>query len=1345
MTEQASPERAIFESAIDKCSPAARAAFLDKACAGRQRLRAEVDALLAAHDRLTGAPPAGQAPPLVITVAESSAEGPNTVIGPYKLLAQIGEGGMGLVFVAEQQHPVRRRVALKVIKPGMDTRQVVARFEAERQALALMDHPNIAQVYDGGKTASGRPYFVMELVKGVPITVYCDQNQVAVRERLELFMHVCQAVQHAHQKGIIHRDLKPSNVLVLSQDGTPVVKVIDFGVAKAIGQQLTDKTIYTHFSQLIGTPLYMSPEQAGQSGLDVDTRSDIYSLGVLLYELLTGTTPFDQERLKTLGLDEICRILREEEPPKPSTRISTLGRAEATVSANRRSDPKRLCQLVRGELDWIVMKALEKDRNRRYDTASALAADVQRYLAEEPVAAGPPGVGYRLRKFLRRYKGPVLAASLLVLALVGGIVGTSVGLVQARQAVAAERVAKGLAENRLRQYYAADITQAHEDLLKGQVLRMHTRLARQLPLAEGPDPRGYEWYLLRELCRGELATLRDPAGPVWGLAIDRHGRWLASAAGKVVQVRDLATGEVRARLEGHRQPVWSLAFSPDGRHLVSAGREFAADGPVASEIKVWDVSSGRAVATRERHTGAVECLAFSPDGRHLAGAGRSRERDGKSPAGEMVLWDPTGRVVGTVKDGKALMSVAFSPDGRRLASAGEDGVIKVWDVADTRAPLLELGGHSGPVFRVVFDRDGKRLASASWDWTARVWDATKERPPLAVLRGHQGAVHDVAFDPAGRRLATASDDRTVKVWDVEGAEPKAFTLLGHAAAVRRVAFSPDGWRLASAGADQTIKIWDAAVPARPLTLQGGRHLVRAVAFRPDGRTVATSGYDRTVRLWDVSLGLPVLLLRGHTAPVASLAFHPGGRLLASAGDDGTVRVWDTTGREQALVLAGHGQAVTGVAFGPGGRLLASSSRDGTVKVWNPVTGDELCKLCGHTGPVCGVAFSPDGRLASAGEDRTVRVWDAERGTALLTLSEHGGAVRGVAFSPDGRLLASAGEDHMVWIRDAATGANAVRLCGHAKPVLAVAFGWGGERLASASADRTVKVWDTNTGQPLLTLTDHEGRVSGVAFSPDGWQLASASFDYTVKVWDARPPTAADGVRRQALSLVRRLFGKSLTPAEVRTSLGADRTISEPVRQCALDLVAPFACGVVRREADCLIQGLTCQCLPKPDLLEGIRTAPGVPAAVRAEALTQAESYVEYPQMQHDASRGMVRWPGKECAAYALALRQAEVACRLCPHRKEYLVTLGMARYRLGDFRKALETLQQARRLHTGAGEALPPALLGFLAMAQQQLGKCEAGVTLGQLRDAMRIPCWASQAEAQGFLREAEAASGTPE
>jgi serine/threonine protein kinase len=363
-------------------------------------------------------------------------ERPGTVIGPYKLMEQIGEGGMGLVFVAEQVQPVRRKVALKVIKPGMDTRDVIARFEQERQALALMDHPNIAKVLDAGATDTGRPYFVMELVRGVPITEYCDTNQLTPKERLGLFVSVCHAVQHAHQKGVVHRDLKPSNVLVTLHDGTPVVKVIDFGVAKAVGQHLTEKTIYTRFAQMIGTPLYMSPEQAEMSGLDIDTRSDVYSLGVLLYELLTGTTPFDRQRILKAAFDEVRRIIREEDPPKPSTRLSTLGATLPAVSAKRRTEPRKLSALVKGDLDWIVMKALEKDRTRRYETANGLARDVQRYLADEPVEACPPSASYRLRKFARRYK-TLLATAAAFLALLA--VGTAVSTWQAVRATTAER------------------------------------------------------------------------------------------------------------------------------------------------------------------------------------------------------------------------------------------------------------------------------------------------------------------------------------------------------------------------------------------------------------------------------------------------------------------------------------------------------------------------------------------------------------------------------------------------------------------------------------------------------------------------------------------------------------------------------------------------------------------------------------------------------------------------------------------------------------------------------------------------------------------------------------------
>jgi serine/threonine protein kinase/tetratricopeptide (TPR) repeat protein len=513
------PEQSIFIEALEKYAPAELAAYLDQACAGDSELRKRVERLL---QRYQGAGSFLESPPPGLDVSQLEppiSEGPGSIIGPYKLLEQIGEGGMGVVFMAEQTHPVQRKVALKIVKPGMDTKQVIARFEAERQALALMDHPNIARVLDAGTTGeesgrqyavgsrqpsesrqesaesdssppaayrrppassappptaycqpptpsappptayrlppttAGRPYFVMELVRGVPLTEFCDQHKLTIRERLELFINVCQAVQHAHQKGIIHRDLKPTNVLVTLHDTKPVVKVIDFGVAKATGQKLTEKTLFTGLTQMIGTPLYMSPEQAEMSGLDVDTRSDIYSLGVLLYELLTGTTPFDSQRLKRAAFDEMRRIIRKEEPPRPSTRISSLsrsapkpplppgeGRGEGessesaevmetanlttTIADRRRIDPRHLSRLFQGELDWIVMKCLEKDRNRRYETASALADDVERYLCDGPVQACPPSRRYLVRKLIRRHKALAtgIIFALLFVFVVGGVV-----------------------------------------------------------------------------------------------------------------------------------------------------------------------------------------------------------------------------------------------------------------------------------------------------------------------------------------------------------------------------------------------------------------------------------------------------------------------------------------------------------------------------------------------------------------------------------------------------------------------------------------------------------------------------------------------------------------------------------------------------------------------------------------------------------------------------------------------------------------------------------------------------------------------------------------------------------
>jgi serine/threonine protein kinase len=419
------------DDALEKKTKKERSAYLDSACGDDSKLRASVEGLLQAHDKAGDFLESPILGPDVTLDTSPLTEGPGTVIGNYKLLEQIGEGGMAVVYMAEQEKPLRRRVALKIIKLGMDTKQVIARFEAERQALAVMDHPNIAKVFDAGATETGRPYFVMELVKGVSITDYCDKNKLNTKERLDLFISVCNAVQHAHQKGIIHRDIKPSNVMVTLRDGKPVPKVIDFGISKATSQKLTEKTLFTRYAQMIGTPAYMSPEQAEFSEMDIDTRTDIYSLGVLLYELLTGATPFSEEQLREAGYLEMQRIIREEEPAKPSTKLSTLGDTLTDVAEHRKASPDSLQKLVRGDLDWIVMKSLEKDRTRRYDTAVELSADITRHLNSEPVQAAAPSPLYKAHKFIRRHRIGVMAGLLVAATLLIGVIGTTIGLIEA--------------------------------------------------------------------------------------------------------------------------------------------------------------------------------------------------------------------------------------------------------------------------------------------------------------------------------------------------------------------------------------------------------------------------------------------------------------------------------------------------------------------------------------------------------------------------------------------------------------------------------------------------------------------------------------------------------------------------------------------------------------------------------------------------------------------------------------------------------------------------------------------------------------------------------------------------
>jgi tetratricopeptide (TPR) repeat protein/serine/threonine protein kinase len=523
----------IFLAAVERHRPEDWQAYLDQACGADDELRHQVGLLLQAHQEAGSVPRAAVDEPDQTGANQAQTERPGTVIGPYKLIEPIGEGGMGTVWMAQQTEPVKRVVALKLIRAGMDSKQVITRFEAERQALALMDHPNIAKVLDARATSAGRPYFVMDLVKGVPITQYCDQNRLTPRQRLELFIPVCQAIQHAHQKGVIHRDLKPSNVLVALADGKPVPKIIDFGVAKAAGQSLTDKTLVTGFGNIVGTLEYMSPEQAEINQLDIDTRSDIYSLGVLLYELLTGSPPFSRNELEKAGLLEILRVIREQEPTKPSTKVRTA-EGLPTLAANRGTEPAKLTKLLRGELDWIVMKALEKDRNCRYESASTLAADVQRYLNDEPVLACPPSGWYQLRKFARRNKqGLAMVALLGVMMLtVAGILGWADRDRAARQAGLEGEVALALDETE-KSYRSGKLPEALAELKRAEGLLASGVRSEKLRQRVGRWRADLEMVAELERIRLERATFKDgvfdapSAVPAYRAAFLRYGLDLA--------------------------------------------------------------------------------------------------------------------------------------------------------------------------------------------------------------------------------------------------------------------------------------------------------------------------------------------------------------------------------------------------------------------------------------------------------------------------------------------------------------------------------------------------------------------------------------------------------------------------------------------------------------------------------------------------------------------------------------------------------------------------------------------------------------------------------------------------
>jgi WD40 repeat protein len=1153
--------RRIFLAATEKATPGERAVFLDQACAGDAALRQRVEALLRAHDEpgafLSELPPAPAEPaPTTSEPDRPAPEAKPVIAGRYHLLEEIGEGGMGTVWVAEQREPVKRLVAVKLIKPGMDSRRVLARFEAERQALALMDHPNIARVLDGGTTEAGRPYFVMELVKGLPLTEYCDERRLSVRERLELFVQICSAVQHAHQKGLIHRDLKPSNILVTEYDGKPVPKVIDFGLAKALHgtQALTDRTLHTAYGTVVGTPLYMAPEQVGINALDVDTRTDVYALGVILYELLTGTTPLEKQRFKQAAWDEVKRLIREEEPPRPSVRLSSSA-ALPSLAANRRAEPAGLSRLVRGELDWIVMRCLEKDRARRYETANGLAREVQRYLADEPVEACPPSAAYRLRKVARRHKAALATAGAFAGLLLAGAVVSGWQAVRARQAereaaqerdaaseneqqarasetVAQQKRTEALAaQDQLRRtLYAAEMNLAQAAWQADNLPRARELLKRQAPPLGQPDLRGFEFHFWDRQTHARAGTLRLPGpfaeSPLNALTFSRDGGRLATLVrvgnADELQVWDALTGRksFSATLPVGPSSGHLRAFSADGGRVAVSSKRGTRDGkPATWSVRVWDVASGKELPALDI-PGDPESVLLTLDDNGArvltASTWADQSRIPVRMRVELKVWDVAARkVLLAVSLSSLRPGLALSPDGKRAAALvplADNGNIqsphgvKVWDI-QTGKEVFFFKVQGEPFMQVVFSPDGKHLAATGFargDGAIWVWDATTGKE-LRTLAG-RNAAGSVVFSPDGRFLASYERDTpTVTLWDRDTGQAR-LALKGHTAGVVSAAFTADGLHLRAAAPDGVIRTWDVPLEAHPKVADAPFRFAVTVLSADGSRVASSEKFGPDV---DAILILDAACRRVRALPLPSPGISPSLDALA-------------------LSRSGHRVAARWLRREPGDHFQAT--------VWDVASGGELLSLAG-TGRRT-LALSPDGNLLvvpfanEAVKPKEfvlldgVKVWDVGRKQELRTIELRPRAPwHAVAFSPDGTRLATcpvllsgragaaSGAESVAQVWDVATGRLLVTLKRTTPITRALAFGPDGRLLAAAgspeaatSGSAAIDVWDTATGQRRFTLKGHVGTVTALALSPDGTRLVSGGLmssgaDSEVRVWD----------------------------------------------------------------------------------------------------------------------------------------------------------------------------------------------------------------------------------------------------
>jgi WD40 repeat protein len=1013
-------------------------------------------------------------------------------LGGVTLVRLIAEGGMGRVYEGRQAAP-DRPVAVKVLRGGFASSSLVRRFEYEARVLAKLRHPNIAQIFTFGTYADGDgmvPFFVMEMIEGgLPITRHATDQRLGVRDVVSLVRKVCAAVAHGHQKGVIHRDLKPGNILV-DAGGEP--KVIDFGVARSIDPEHGEATQMTRAGDVVGTLRYMSPEQLGVGDGDVDARSDVYALGLVLHEVLTGTLPYE---LRGTSFVEAARILGDPAPVS-TVAVERVAREQGATSGDARA------------LATIVAACLERAPARRYATAVEVEAELGRWMAGDAILAKPPTLAETIVRFARRHRAATAAAVGILAALVAATSGISFFYVRAeRQRLVAEDarlVAEQREEEAERQARAAREQLYVSNVLLAAAARDRDNVAEAARLLgdarrlvdDAGTTNPVELDCLAASLDESVATIAGHDGVVTAVGWSHDGTALASGASDgAVRLGGFSAGRVSWTpdpMGRHDGPVWATAFSPDGRLLATT----SADG----SVRVWAVAGRAVVATLDGHEGATYAAAFSPDGATLATGGRDRI----VRLWDTATWECRGECRG---HGGTVFGVSFAHDGGSLATASVDRTIRLWN-AETGEEVRQLRGHESRVFNVAYSPDGALLASAGEDGTARIWNpATGDTQ--AVL-AHPFRVNGVAWVDGGRRIATASGDGVIRVWRSSDAR-EDLRLLGHTGPVWSIAAVPStGW-VATGAADGTLRAWDADQGIGPVMTVDDK--VLSIACSPDGGMIATAMANSVVRLWDAGTLRATGVLRKAVGRVNDVRFSPDGGTVAGCCDDGTVQFWDPATSRRRLWFKLHDRRVYSIDYSADGRSIATASEDGSARTWDAASGTPLGDPFKHGRRILRAAFSPDGEfLATASDDRSARLWRLADGAEFRRFEGHEGPVNWVVFSSDGRMIATACSDAAVRAWNVADGSLISVMTGPARQVWKVAFSPDGRRLAGVSADGTTQVWDVASGRALPMLRGHRDQVWGVAFTPDGRSLVTGSWDGTARLWGV---TAEQIARRRA--------------------------------------------------------------------------------------------------------------------------------------------------------------------------------------------------------------------------------------